>query len=66
MRYCPKCSLILDSKTAMEILQAEEQAEREPEHLTIQQQMDELQRRMKELQNGLAGVKGGVTMDSVV
>lgn len=37
----------------MEILQAEEQAVKEPEHQTIQQQMDELQKRMKALQEGL-------------
>ena len=66
MKYCPKCSLILDSKTAMEILQAEEQAVKEPEHQTIQQQMDELQKRMKALQEGLAGVSGRATMDSLV
>ncbi len=66
MKYCPKCSLILDSKTAMEILQAEEQAEKEPEHLTIQQQMDDLQRRMKTLQEGLAGVSGRVTTNTLV
>lgn len=50
----------------MEILQAEEQAEKEPEHLTIQQQMDDLQRRMKTLQEGLAGVSGGATTDTRV
>jgi ribosomal protein S2 len=66
MRYCPKCSLILDSKTAMEILQAEEQAEKEPEHLTIQQQMFEMQRNMEKLQKELDGVKGGVVSGGLV
>ncbi len=37
------------SLITMEILQAEEQAEKEPEHMTIQQQMNEFQRRMKTL-----------------
>jgi len=49
-KYCPHCSLILDSKIAMEVLRAEEQVVKEPEHLTIQQQMDELQRKVEAMQ----------------
>ncbi len=49
-KYCPHCSLIIDSKVAMEVMQAEEQVVKEPEHHTIQQQLYELQQRIAVLQ----------------
>lgn len=50
--YCSACSLILDSKVAIEVMQAEEQAVKEPEYKTVIQEIEELKRRIRVMSGG--------------